>query len=447
MNHVFCISDYGAAADGATVNTAAIQTAVDRCSESGGGTVLVPPGTFVTGTVELKSNVMLELSPGATLLASRNPEDYYRAFPRFDGLIRISGTTPFNMDQFLIYALHARNVGICGTGTIDARGGAFYRETSPGKWRIGEWRPGPTVCLIGCRGIHLRDFSLRDNPMFGVALMQSRGAIIRGIRISTNPGFVNGDGIHIKSCRDVVISDCLIDSQDDALCFYSDYWNWGGAAGLDDLGGDCSDIVVSNCVLSSTWSGVRMGYMGSDAISNLSFNGIIVKHAYTALDFICNGGYSGFDGPGRKYSGARIEKIQISNFRARDTVWGVRMNVLPDVEGEAGIRDILLSGIDMESKNGCTLSGAAGRPIRNITFRDFRLTVTGTAGESPEVPETLPVFIGDQPFRWPVLLKKTEHVRFFNSAIEFTGKNAGWIPAVLSDETLPESFQPEIEVV
>ena len=436
MDRVFSISDYGAKADGATVNTAAVQAAVDRCFESGGGTVFVPSGTFVTGTVELKSNVMLELSPGATLLASRNPEDYRKAFPRFDGLIHISGDTPFNMDQFLIYALHARNTGICGTGTIDARGDAFYRETSPGKWRIGKWRPGPTVCLIGCDQIHLRDFTLRDNPMFAIALMQSRGAILRGIRISTNPGFVNGDGIHVKSSRDIVISDCIIDSQDDALCFYSDYWNWGGTAGLDRLGGDCSDITVSNCILSSTWNGIRMGYTGSDAVSNLIFSGILVKHAHTALDFICNGGYSGFDKLEKKYSGARIEKIAISNFRARDTVWGIRMNVQPDVGGRAGIQDILFSGIGLESKNGCYLAGTAERPIGNITFRDFQLSVTGTPGEFAEVPETLPVFIGDQPFQWPMLLKKTENVRFFNSIVQTAD---GRISSVSSGEALPES--------
>ncbi len=442
MNSVFSISDYGATADGATVCTAAIQAAVDRCSESGGGTVLVPAGMFVTGTVELKSNVMLELSPGATLLASRNPEDYRRTFPRFDGVIHISGDTPFNMDQFLIYALHARDTGICGTGTIDARGGAFYRETSPGKWRIGKWRPGPTVCLIDCDEIRLRNFTLRDNPMFGIALMQSRGAILRGLRISTNPGFVNGDGIHVKSSRDIVISDCIIDSQDDALCFYSDYWDWGGTAGLDRLGGDCSDVTVSNCILSSTWSGIRMGYTGSDAVSNLIFSGIIVKQAYTALDFICNGGCSGFGGLAKNYSGARIEKIAISNFRARNTVWGIRMNVQPDVGSRAGIQDILFSGIGLESKNGCYLAGTAEHPIRNVTFRDFQLTVTGKTGEFAEVPEPLPVFIGDRPFQWPMLLKKTEDVRFFNSTIQTAD---GRISSVSSEGTLPESCCKKID--
>jgi len=448
MKHYSLITDFGAKADGTTVNTTAIQAAVDRCFESGGGTVLILPGIFVTGTIELKSNVTLELAPGATLRASRNPADYRKTFPDFDGMIpRTGGGTPFNfnMDQFLIYALRARDVEIRGSGTIDAQGGAFYRETVPGSGKIqaGPWRPGPTIAFIGCHGVSLKDFTLRDNPMFGIALMQSKSVMIRGIRLLTNPGFINGDGIHVKSSCDVIISDCEIDAQDDALCFYSDFWDWGGAAKLDPMGGDCRNITVSNCILSSTWNGIRFGYTGSGAIEQIVCSNIIVKHAHTAIDFICNGGYSGFDDGKTKYTGSKIEKIHVSNFIVQNAVWGIRMNVQPEVSSEAGIRDIMFANVRIDSQNGCYLSGAEARPICNVTFRDVQLTVNGDIRNAIDTPEVIPIFIGTLPFRQAMVLRKTRQVRFLNSSVIFPPEAGTWPLELQCEEMIPQEYQLE----
>src|SRR5574344_2861890 len=109
------ITDYGAAGDGETPDTAAIQRAIDCCSAHGGGSVEIPAGVFLTGTIALKSNVLLYLAHGARLLASRNPADYRKLFPDFDGLVTHTSDSPFNLDQFLIYAYFAENTGICGS--------------------------------------------------------------------------------------------------------------------------------------------------------------------------------------------------------------------------------------------------------------------------------------------------------------------------------------------
>jgi polygalacturonase len=117
-DRVFRVEQFGAVGDGKTVNTSAIQKAIDSCSSAGGGVVLVETGQFVTGTLDLKSGVMLEIAEGATLLGSTNLSDYPPRVPKHQTVM----DTWMKLTQSLIYAENCERVGIRGKGTIDGRG-------------------------------------------------------------------------------------------------------------------------------------------------------------------------------------------------------------------------------------------------------------------------------------------------------------------------------------
>src|SRR5579863_247393 len=137
---VFDVTSYGAKGDGQTNDTAAVQKAIDACTQAGGGVVYLPPGNFLTGTIFLKNNVTLHLSPGATLWGSRNIADY--------------------STNHLIFAENAENIAIEGDGTINGNGDAFWDA----KYRPKEPRPSPLIELIGCRNVHIRDVRIRNQP-------------------------------------------------------------------------------------------------------------------------------------------------------------------------------------------------------------------------------------------------------------------------------------------
>src|ERR1051325_4441321 len=128
---IYNVRDYGAKGDGTTLDTKAIQQAIDKCFSNNGGTVLIPAGNFLSGTLELKSNVTLHLSAAAKLLGSPKREDYTAG----------KGVPSGNGNIVFLYAANANNVSIEGNGTIDGNGLAFYNgkgdNTGPGQHGVG----------------------------------------------------------------------------------------------------------------------------------------------------------------------------------------------------------------------------------------------------------------------------------------------------------------------
>jgi polygalacturonase len=191
---VFDPMSYGAKGDGIANDGAAIQKAIDACTQAGGGMVYLPPGNFLTGTIVLKSNVTLHLSAGATLWGSRHIEDY----------------KPFH----LIYAENADNIAIEGDGTINGNGDAFWGR----EFRPIEKRPSPFIELVGCHNVHIRDVRIRNTPGWGIRPWNCDGVYIRGISMISDMDSPNTDGIDPDASRNVFISDSYIETGDDAIC-------------------------------------------------------------------------------------------------------------------------------------------------------------------------------------------------------------------------------------
>jgi len=292
---IYDITRYGARPDG-TVQTRAIQKTIDECHEGGGGTVRIPPGEFITGAIQLRSNVSLKLENGAILKGSLDTADY-----------RING-----ISHGMIYAQNERNISIQGQGILDGRGTAFMiddkshvsadfgREyTRQGEnfmpddvvFEDGpvayEYRPGMMVVILRSENISIREVTFKDSPEWTIRFGECDGVLVEGISIYNNLMVPNSDGIHCTASRNVRISNCDIRAGDDAIIvtgFPNDIGVHGDQEARDkglskerlgNSSGYAENVTVSNCLLQSRSAGIRVGY-GTVPIRNCVFENIVI---------------------------------------------------------------------------------------------------------------------------------------------------------------------------
>ena len=219
----FDITDYGAVPGRETLNTAAIQNAVDACSAMGGGKVLIPPGTYYSGSILLKDNVELHLQAGAKLLASEDINDYETIKVDYISQNRDyggHGLYPEDERFAFILAYKATNIAITGEGIIDGNGGngKSFQVTvdSADNWH--KPRRPRLVHLISCKDILIRDVDMQYCQNWNLHLENCEDINIDNITILGHAN-ANDDGIDINSCRDVTIQNCKVDVGDDGLVF------------------------------------------------------------------------------------------------------------------------------------------------------------------------------------------------------------------------------------
>src|SRR5215216_2206849 len=249
---VYDVRAFGAKGDGATLDTAAVQAAIDACHKDRGGVVLIPAGDFVVGTLELKSNVTLHLAAQGRLLGSGKPE-HYRAG---------RGVPPGNGNVVLISAADAENVSIEGRGTIDGNGAAFYTgrgdNTGPGQNSAeGYFRRPHLLVFYRCKNLFVRDVFLTKSAYHCARILQCERVRLEGVRIHNRVN-KNNDGFHIQSCQYVHISNCDVACQDDACALF----------------GSNKFVTVTNCTFSTRWSVFRFG--GGEA-ENITVSNLVMK--------------------------------------------------------------------------------------------------------------------------------------------------------------------------
>lgn len=261
LAQTYNIVDFGAKTDTTFLNTAAIQQAIDACYNKGGGEVILPAGTFVTGTVFLKSNVYLHLMPGAVLQGSYNPADY----PEHDilwakkfGTITHDGIYVKSM-KALVIADRANHTGIKGEGTLKGSGEGKAFQLGINK----DGKP-KNIFFIGCTDVLLTGISILNSAQVTVSISGCERVFIDKIYIRSLVNW-NCDGLDVDA-KDVLISNCIIDSEDDALCFKSEY--------LDKF---CENITVTNCVLSSLCNGLKFGTGSRTGFRNVTVSNCIIK--------------------------------------------------------------------------------------------------------------------------------------------------------------------------
>ena len=220
--------------------TSYIQSAIDRASSSGGGTVLLSSGEYITGTLVMKSNVCLKVGEGARLLASTDLND----FPEHPAKRFTVQDAHMGMNQALIFAEAAENICLCGPGEIDGRG---TQDNFPG----GETQHGTPgrpflIRFVDCAGVHVHDITLRDAACWMENYFNCESVLLERLTVRNQANY-NNDGIDIDGCRNVIVRDCDVMSGDDALCFK-------GASERE-----LKNVLVENCFLYSSCNAFKVG--------------------------------------------------------------------------------------------------------------------------------------------------------------------------------------------
>ena len=237
---IYNIHDFGAKGDGQTLDTAAVQMAIDACHKDQGGTVLVPAGVYLIGTIEMKSNVALHIAAQGKLLGSADGQQYHAA----DAIPLSGDATLGDGNVGLIFAINAENITVEGPGTIDGQGAQFRspsRGVPPPSGRGGSQRPYHLL-FYRCRNLRVSNIFLFASAFHSVRIIQSSFVWLEGIHIHNR---VNGnnDGFHFVSSQYVHISNCDVQSQDDACALF----------------GSCKFVTVTNSTFSTRWSVFRFG--------------------------------------------------------------------------------------------------------------------------------------------------------------------------------------------
>lgn len=255
---LYNIRDFGARGDGTTLDTAALQAAIDACNRDQGGTVLVPAGVFVIGTVEIKSNVTLHLAAQGKLLGSADGKQYHAA----EAIPLHGDSTLEDGNVGLIFGVKADNVVIEGPGTIDGQGGQFRspsRGVPPPSGIGGSHRPYHLL-FHQCQNLTVRDIFLTESAFHSVRIIQSNYVKLDGIRIHNRVNH-NNDGFHFISSQYVHLSNSDVRCQDDACALF----------------GSCKFVTVANCSFSTRWSVFRFG--GGEA-ENITVSNCLIYETF-----------------------------------------------------------------------------------------------------------------------------------------------------------------------
>ena len=266
------ILNYGAQPDGRMNNSEVIQRAIDECTESGGGRVVIPAGNFLSGTLILKSNVDLHLESGAILTSSIRQEDMIDFAKNFKDENEDIG---WEGGCFLC-AFHQENISITGLGTIYGQGDKiFYDDNSDGGFNEcplnirTELRPRTTF-FEDVKNLVVKDITFKDAAFWTLHMAGCEHVIVNGIKILNNQRGANNDGIDPDTCKDVVISNCIIKAGDDAIVVKN-------SEPMAAKYGSCENIVISNCVLYSHDSALKIGTETFNAIRNVILSDCVFR--------------------------------------------------------------------------------------------------------------------------------------------------------------------------
>jgi hypothetical protein len=389
------VRDFGATGDGVTLDTGAIQGAIEACTNLGGGTVYLPPGNYLTGTITLKDNVTLHVGPSARLLGSTSLADY-PSLGRTEGLIDY-------LDYCLINAHRAHHIALTGEGCVDGQGAAFsygtenynFEDQASASSQQSFIRP-TLLRFTDCHDVTISNLTLQHAASWCCNLEKCKEMRLHGVHLF-NRANQNNDGFDLTLCEDVMISDCHIDSGDDAIalkegglrivvtnCVISS--RWAAIRIGPEARGEFRDIAVSNCVIYDTYgAGVKIQEVEGGVMENISFDNLVMNHVTGPISLRL-GGYLGWRQE-RKESLPMgvLRNIRFSNIRATvaDNAYPLPHEV-PAFPGE---------------KRSClNITGVPGHFVENVTFSGLHLSFPGGGSQDdgqrvvPELRDRYPEY-------------------------------------------------------
>ena len=362
--------DYGAVPDGQAPCTASIQKAIHECSANGGGVVRLSGGKFLSGTIFMKSNVTLEIAEGSTLLGSTNLEDYPVTVPAYRSY------ADNYTDKSLIYGENLANIALAGKGTFDGQGKHFKgaRKARPFGIR-----------LVKCAGVTVEDITLRNSAMWMQHYLACDDVTIRNITV-WNHCNKNNDGIDIDGCHNVLIENCKIDSDDDAICFKSTSPR------------ACEEITLRNCQVSSHCNAIKCGTESIGGFKNMRISDCTIKPS--AAETKIYGRPTGLAGIALEIvDGGIMDNVNVSDIDIKGTLAPIFVRLgnrarqykkgLPR-PGVGRLRNVTISNIkaSTDSNMGCAIAGLTNHPIENLALKNINISFPGRgkAGSAPRAP-------------------------------------------------------------
>jgi hypothetical protein len=419
------IREFGARGDGVTLCTTAIQKAVDACAADGGGTVYCGPGAWLTGTITLKSHVSLYLDSGCTLFGSTNLADYPPWHPK------LRSYTDNYVEQSLIAGEDLEQVGICGRGTIDGNGQHF-----PFHGKLAELSRPYVIRLVNCTNVTVAGIALRSSPMWMQHYLACRQLVLRDLRVFNHVNH-NNDGLDIDSCSDVIVSGCMIDSGDDALCFKST---------TDRL---CENVTVDNCILTSHCEAIKLGTESNAGFKNITINNCAIIAPRFTKSIYGNSQNSGVSGIAvMTVDGGQSENINISNITMCNVPVPIFIRLANRARpitgagpkpGVGKLRHLTLSNISATgARNACSITGLPGIYVEEVVLSNIQLSFKGGEKRAPTV--LVPDLAADYPVgqmfgRLPAYGIYGHHVRGLNlNNVHLTTEASDERPAILADD-------------
>jgi polygalacturonase len=379
----FRLTDFGAEGDGRTDCTLAFRRAIDHCTNAGGGKVVVPPGSYLTGAIHLKSNVNLEISEYAAIKFSQNPKDYLPVvFSRWEG-VEVFNYSPF------IYAFEQRNIAITGRGLLDGQSNNEHWWPWNGRPRYG-WKEGMShqrpdrnaLFAMAEKGVAVRDrvfgeghylrpqfiqpyrcqnvliegVTIRNSPMWEIHPVLCRNVIVQNVIVNSHGP--NNDGCNPESCTDVLINACDFDTGDDCIAIKS-----GRNADGRRLNAPTENVIVSDCRMKDGHGGITVGSEISGGVRNLfamncRLDSPNLDHALRVKNNAMRGGM--------------LENLHFRNIQVGQVAHAVITIDFNYEEGAKGaftpvVRDYTVEGLrSTKSKHALDVQGLANAPIVNL---------------------------------------------------------------------------------
>lgn len=359
----FVVTRYGAR-PGHFNNTSAINKAIDACYKNGGGRVVIPAGTFKSGTLLLKDNVELHLAMGAVLSASTDIKDFpIQPQPSYRSQKDPGGW------RALIYAHGITNIAITGQGTIDGNG-AQQKPDPESRFKLDmDGRPR-NLLFISCRQLRVEGISMRNSGIWNQHYLNCEDVIVDRIFVY-NHSNRNNDGIDIDGCRRFVLSNAILDTDDDAIVLKST----GSAA--------CENITITNCIVSSFCNAIKAGTESTGGFKNIAISNCIVKPSINKEAPIF-GNPSGIAGLSLEIvDGGIMEGVSISNITIEGTQsplyirLGNRARKHTESAPQPGVgilKDVVISNIVAYNTGnfGASITAIPGHYIENISLSNIR---------------------------------------------------------------------------
>ncbi len=474
---------YGAKADGTTLDTAALQHAIDDAHAAGGGIVRIEPGLYCTGTLELRSGVTLHLEPGAVLLGSPKIADYRRG--HWPALIKARGQ---------------EHIAITGGGTIDGQGKLVAQDTirifeagsfldffpglKPGEkvlndtgsgtgpsldpfqmqrdgtlghrvaprsredaatWRVDEFVRPQLLEFWDCRDVRVSGVTLKNAANWVQTYRDCDHVVIAGIHVDSTT-YWNNDGIDLVNSRQVRIENCDINAADDGICLKSepapeDRW--------------CEDIMIARCRIRSSASALKFGTASHQGFRHVRVEDLEIHDTYRSAIAL------------EAVDGGTIEDVKIFRVRARNTgnAFFLRIGQRNATKPPGFLRNIELSDIDAQIPSGrpdegyahqgpplelatnlipSSLVGLPDRPVENVVLRNITITYGGGGRrDRAEVPlsklDSIPEKRSDYPEfsmfgelpAWGLYLRNVDGVKIENMTLRLA--SADFRAAVVAD--------------